>query len=260
MKFISHLRLWLGLLFLATCAFGLAPMSARASAVAATSQRIAIPSYFYPGALWTKLENGAPTVGLAIINPNSGPGSSQDANYVAEIRRARAKGILVLGYVHTSYGARAAATVKAEVNKYYSWYGVNGIFFDEASTNCTKKTYYQGLYNYVKAKNAAAKIVINPGTNTPECYITTASIIVNFEDRYSAYITWRPSGWEVKYPASRFWHLVIATPQSKLSNAMALSKNRHAGWIYVTPDVLDNPWDSLPSGTYWTSELNLAKQ
>jgi hypothetical protein len=40
---------------------------------------MAIPSYFYPGAYWTQLINGAPTVGLAIINLASGPAKRQIA-------------------------------------------------------------------------------------------------------------------------------------------------------------------------------------
>jgi hypothetical protein len=237
------------------------PLPALASPpIAAGSQKIAIPSYFYPGALWIKLENAAPTVGLAIINPDSGPGTSRDPAYAAEVVRARAKGVLTLGYVHTSNGTRAGAVVKAEVDKYYTWYKVDGIFFDEANLEtCVKKNYYLALRNYVKAKGGVGKVVINPGTNIPECYITTADIIVNFEDTYNNYLHWAPSGWETKYAASRFWHLVIATPQSKLANAITLSKNRHAGWVYVTPDVLPNPWDTLPVGSYWTSELNLVK-
>ena len=240
---------------------GQSPLQVRAAPLSVvTNQKIAIPSYFYPDAAWTRLEASAPTVGIAIINPNSGPGTSKDPTYAAEIARAHAKGIKIIGYVHTSYGARAGTSVKAEVNQYYSWYHVDGIFFDEASTSCAKKTYYQALYNFVKTKSSVAKVIINPGTNTPECYITTADIIVNFEDNYSAYLVWKLSGWETKYPASRFWHLVIATPQSKLANAIALSKRRNAGWVYATPDVLNNPWDTLPPGPYWTSELNLVKQ
>jgi hypothetical protein len=263
MKFTSHFRfLLISALLLMAFAFMLSPHPALASPAASPPpQKIAIPSYFYPGPLWTKLESGAPTVGLAIINPNSGPGSSRDPAYAAEIQRAHAKGIIVLGYVHTSNGARSAYAVKSEVNRYYAWYQIDGIFFDEANVEtCAQKPYYLSLYNYVKAKGGAAKVVINPGTNIPECYIATADIILNFEDTYSAYVHWQPSGWEVKYPASRFWHLVIGTPQSKLGTAIALSKGRHAGWVYVTPDVLPNPWDTLPPSTYWTSELNLAKQ
>lgn len=248
-------------LLLTVLTLGLGPQKALAApAEAVANQKIAVPSYFYPGALWTKLENSAPTVGLAIINPNSGPGSSRDANYAAEITRAHAKGIKVIGYVHTSYGARSGPVVKAEINQYYTWYNVDGIFFDEASTDCAKKNYYLALYNFVKTKGGVAKVVINPGINTPECFITTADIIINFEDVYSNYVNWHLSGWETKYPASRFWHLVLGTPQTKLANAITMSKNRNAGWVYVTPDVLPNPWDTLPSSTYWQSELNLVKQ
>lgn len=262
MKHTLYFRpLMVFVLLLGVFALGQKPQTVLAAPLeAVTNQKIAIPSYFYPGALWTKLENSAPTVGLAIINPNSGPGSSRDPNYAAEITRAHAKGIKVVAYVHTSYGARSGPVVKAEVNQYYSWYNVDGIFFDEASNDCTKKNYYLALYNFVKTKGGVAKVIINPGTNTPECFITTADIIVNFEDVYSNYVNWSPSSWVTKYPASRFWHLVIATPQTKLANAISLSKNRNAGWVYVTPDVLPNPWDTLPASAYWTSELNLVQQ
>jgi hypothetical protein len=26
--------------------------------------------------------------------------------------------------------------------------------------------------------------------------------------------------------------------------------------MYVTDDVLPNPWDTLPAGSYWTSEVS----
>lgn len=111
-------------------------------------QRLAIPSYFYPctgpsGCYWNQLNNGAPTVGLAIINPDSGPGTSQDQNYVNQTLRTQAKGIIVLGYVYTSYGNRPAEEVKSDVDLYYTWYRVNGIFFDEASTDCNVQGYYR---------------------------------------------------------------------------------------------------------------------
>ncbi len=81
----------------------------------AQTQRMAVPSYFYPGAAWTQMEAAAPTVGLAIINPNSGPGTSSNADYVKQVREAKAHGLKVIGYVHTSYGKRPFAEVKAEI-------------------------------------------------------------------------------------------------------------------------------------------------
>src|ERR1041384_2823172 len=97
-------------------------------AAAASASTIAVPSYFYPGALWTQMENAYPTVGLSIINPNSGPGTASDVNYVNQVTHTRARGLHVLGYVRTTCAARAAADVKAEIDLYFAWYGIDGIF------------------------------------------------------------------------------------------------------------------------------------
>ncbi len=226
-------------------------------------QKIAIPSYFYPctgntGCYWDRLNSGSPKVGMAIINPNSGPGPSVDPNYVDQVTRSQAAGVIVLGYVHTSWGKRGVEEVKAEVDLYYDWYHVDGIFFDEASTDCCLHPTYQDLFDYVKAKSKTQnKVVLNPGTNAPECYITACDILINYEDNYSQYAAWQPSGWEYKYPAARFWHLVINASQSVITKTIGFSRAKHAGWVYVTPDKLYNPWDTLPSQSYWNKELSL---
>jgi len=61
---------------------------------------------------------------------------------------------------------------------------------------------------------------------------------------------------ENSYPSERFWHLIYATAEADLLDAIALSKQRNAGWIYVTDDTLPNPWNSLPDGTYWDALLD----
>lgn len=223
------------------------------------AQRLAIPSYFEPGTLWDQLSAAAPTVGLAIINPENGPGSSPDAAYQATVTQAQSNGILTLGYVATNYGQRNPSIVQREIRNYFSWYAVNGIFLDEASTSCAKLPYYAALYRYIKDQRRGAKVVINPGMNTSECYMKVADIIVNFEDSFTAYQGWIPSAWVYEYPAQRFWHLVIGANQTQMIEAVHLSKGRHAGWVYVTPDDLPNPWDSLPTDPYWTDELNATR-
>jgi hypothetical protein len=40
---------------------------------------------------------------VAIINPDSGPGTSQDQNYESGIKDLQAAGVVVLGYVTTGY-------------------------------------------------------------------------------------------------------------------------------------------------------------
>ena len=231
----------------------------------AGSQHVAVPSYFYPGSLWTQMESGAPTVGLAIINPDSGPGASKDQNYANQVTSTEAKGIIAIGYVSTAYAgtqnaARTLAAVEHDVDTYYSWYpNIDGIFVDEVSIDCAaRNSYYKPLYDYIKKKGGVARVVLNPGTDTSECYTSAGDIIVNFEDVYSNYVNWTPASWVSKYPACRFWQIIYSTSSAEMPNVIALSKERNAGWVYVTDDGGDNPYDTLPS--YWSHELSLARR
>jgi hypothetical protein len=219
------------------------------------TQKIAVPSYFYPGTLWTQLQNGAPAVSLSVINPGSGPGNAKDQNYDNTVNATRAKGIPVLGYVHTSYGTRDLSIVLAEVDTYYSWYNLDGIFFDECSNIPSHVDYYNTTYKYVKGMGGNAVVVINPGSLIPSCYASAGDIIMNYEGTYADYMNFKPMGWEYMYPASKFWHLVHGANQTQMQDAMKRSVTNHAGHIYVTPDVMPNPWDTLPDATYWQQEL-----
>lgn len=256
-KFVSG-RLWLVIIGLFLVFFDAQLHAGSLCPVA--NQKMAIPSYFYPGDFWAQLEQEAPTVGLAIINPDNGPGKKFDQSYADEVARAKANGVWVIGYVATGYGKRNKAIVKSEINKYYAMYHVDGIFLDEAASSCTKKGYYKDLYLYVKNKGGIAKVVINPGVAAQECFVEASDIIVNFEGEYSGYLSWQASGWESKYPTDRFWHLIYSADQTEMASAISLSKQRHAGWVYVTPDQLNNPWDTLPSDPYWSDELTLISQ
>lgn len=232
-----------------------APALATDFSTEVTQQKIAVPSYFYPGATWTKMRQGAPTVGLAIINPNSGPGLKIDLNYVNEVNLSKAAGVVVLGYVPTGYGVRSKAAVKAEILKYQQWYAVDGIFLDETPFSCARKPYYQDLYTYIHSKQSGAIVVLNPGGVTGECFMETSDIVVNFEGSAATYQSWQPAGWEYRYTADRFWHLIYNTPQTALDTIINLSRQRQAGWVYVTSDRMSNPWDSLPGKSYWQQEI-----
>src|SRR5438309_2195801 len=92
------------------------------------AQALAIPSYFTPGPFWTKLGEGSPHVGVAIINPSSGPGTTIDANYLTAVQQSQARAVRVLGYVATDHGNRNAGEIRSEIDAYYGWYQVDGIF------------------------------------------------------------------------------------------------------------------------------------
>jgi hypothetical protein len=225
-------------------------------APSAASAQMAIAAYFYPGASWTQMDQAQPHPQIAVMNPASGPGTASNSQYVSAVRTAQAAGITVIGYVHTSYGSRSLSTVKSEIDSYYRWYRVNGIFVDEASTNCRSESYYATLNSYVKAKGGTARTILNPGTQTNECYVPAADVLLTFEDSFSHYVTsYSAPSWVTRYAPSHFWHLIYATPMSGLAQAISLSKTRGAGYVYVTPDTLPNPYDTLPTGSYWSDEL-----
>lgn len=231
--------------------------SLTASTPARAVQSIAVPAYFYPSfpdPVWTQMQSAVPPVALAVMNPASGPGVASDPNYVAQIAAARAAGIIVLGYVYSSYATRSAAAVQADIDTYYALYPVDGIFIDEAANSCTDQPYYAALDAYVKSKGGLGRTVINPGINTPECFITAADIILNFEGSFTAYQSWAPDGWETNYDPSHFWHLVYDTSLAQMPSAVLLSQSHGAGYVYVTNDDLPNPWDTLPPAGYWASE------
>jgi hypothetical protein len=91
--------------------------------------------------------------------------------------------------------------------------------------------------------------------------MAVADVIVTFENTLTAYTTtFNERAWVKNYPPSRFWHLIHAAPTTAaMQKAVILSKQRNAGWVYVTPDwiapVPDNdPWDTPPWPTYWSAE------
>jgi spherulation-specific family 4 protein len=101
---------------------------------------------------------------------------------------------------------------------------------------------------------------INPGTGTEECYTGAANAIVIFENTYQVYQDWTPPAWVSRYPSGLFWHLVHAAPtRVEMRRAVALSKQRRAGFVYVTDDTIDetgSPWNALPPLAYWQDELH----
>ncbi len=228
------------------------------SAQAAVAQSMAVPAYFYPGSYWTQLDQAKAGVGVAVMNPNSGPGSAPDANYAGAVQAAEAAGITVVGYVYTSYGSRSLASVESDINSYYSWYpDLDGIFFDQASTSCAGESYYASLNSYVKSKGGTALTILNPGTQTNQCYEPAANILLTFEGSESQYASsYTAPPWVAGYPASHFWHVIhAASTTSAMTTAVQLSKARNVGYVYVTSAALPNPYNVLPSGLYWSDEL-----
>jgi hypothetical protein len=201
-------------------------------------------------------------VGLVIADPADGPGQRSDARYVSALRQTRRQGIRVLGYATTDYGNRSLAEVKSDVDRWHTWYAIDGIFFDEVPSSRERVAYCLELHAYTKSKSGRDHLVVlNPGTQIPQDFMTACDILVNSESSWSTYRDSFPGnpGWVAEYPASRFWHLIHGCPtDAEMQTALKLARARNAEWIFVTDCTDANPYRRLPGTAYWENQLRFA--
>ena len=218
--------------------------------------RMAVPAYFPPSdAQWHRLISAAPTVGMIVFNPDSGPGAAADPGYATVIAQAQAAGITMLGYVATSYGARPEADVIADINHYYDYYTLSGIYFAEGpmENDCMPmEAMYHRMSDAVRARDPQAYLAV--GTRFCPTYITFFDMMVQFARNWSEYQTdYTPPSWMPANSPQRFAHFVNNVPASDASAALSRTIANGAGWVFVTDQSDPNAWDVLPS--YFDEEL-----
>jgi hypothetical protein len=216
---------------------------------------MAVPAYFYPGPDWQRLVAAAPTVGMIVFNPNSGPGTAADPNYTQAIMRAEAAGIIVLGYVATSYGQRAEADIVADIDAYYNLYpAVSGIYLAEGPTesDCPGlEDEYRRLVAAAQARDPRAYTAV--GTRYCPTYTYFFDLTVQFARDWTEYQSYVPPSWMPANSPERFCHFVNGVPVSAASAALSRAVANGAGWVFVTDEVDPNPWAGLP--TYFDDEV-----
>lgn len=248
-------------LFLAVFAlFSVFPAPARA---AVTNQSIAVPMYEYPtiGTFWDDITGaGGGTVPFVIVNPASGPGVAADPIYTSEIAENTTDGIRSIGYVYSSYQTRNWQEVYDDIDDWYQLYpGISGIFIDLVEDNTAAELcYIAGLYNHVKNVHPNDLVILNPGTNINPTYEPYGDIFMNAENTLSVY----QSSWSIMYPGwednpanqNRFWHAIHTADPVDYTTALNLTRANNAGWVYITDDVMPNPYKVTP--TYWSTEVS----
>ena len=227
--------------------------------------RILIPLYNYPNwyvpddYIWPRvtLLNSAVT---AILNPASGPGTGADPNsdYIQGMDDLVAGGISMVGYVATTYGAKSQAAVEAEIDLWVAgWeeHGLSGIFFDEVTSDGTDNALYLGFIAYVKAQFAAGTatpVFINMGTPAvDEVLVAAADTTIMVEGTQAVtFEPHTPPAYVSSYDKSKFCglcHTAIESGPANIRDMTQLNDSRGYGWVYITDDVLGNPWDTLPT-------------
>ena len=241
------------------------PQDPKPPAFAASDKGLIIPAYFYPTwwdaetNFWDEVVAAAAQVPIiAIINPASGPGTESNGDYQRVVTEVSAAGGRLIGYVHTSYTERDMATVLAEVDLYYQWYQVDGIFFDEVTNDADSAhlEYYAACFAHVRGKDPEALVVLNPGTDAAAEYLDSATQMILFEKNHAQnpLSAWTPRSWVADAAAQQVSVLSHNVPDAAaMRTAVDRAAAANSGWFYITDDVLPNPWDRLPS--YWAEEL-----
>jgi hypothetical protein len=235
--------------------------------------QILLPLYIYPNwydknkYAWQQVIAAAKKVSIvAIINPNSGPNHAPpNTDYQQGIKDLHQAGIKVIGYVPSNYSNRDIQAVKTDIDLYLKYFKVDGIFIDEAASSTEKASYYQQLYQYIKSKSTNHNVIINPGVNVDEDYISqgVADTIIIFENYQKNWNNYTRTKYQKKYPAQNFAALVHTTANRKLmKSTLDRAVKNNLGYIYITNDSTNtpnkNPWDTLPE--YWQAEVNYIQQ
>lgn len=196
-----------------------------------------------------------------IFNPASGPGSSSNSDYVTAIDDAHEHGIMVLGYIATTYGAKDLEDVYDEVGLYVDFYEsisrkLDGFFFDEAdfANNSTKKAYYDDIWTTVHGIEYF--VVMNPGQPSfVEYYAARADVIINFEGTATTFngggVCASFPAWQATYPQWK-WGIIVHGLGDfwDYLDLFGYDTGCNMGYFYGTDDVLPNPFDVRPS--WWT--------
>jgi hypothetical protein len=235
----------------------LAPLTVSGAGAATTTgaQHQLIPAYFYPEPaedLWPTMCSTARS-STVIVNPHNGPGADYDSDYARVIDDCRAAGQKLVGYVHTGYADRPLSEVKADIDRFYRFYAVQGIFLDEMSNDAADRDYYRQLHDHIKAKNAGHTVVGNPGAAASSNWqLAVTDVVVVFENTAAVYDTWVAPSWTLQAPSGEIAHLVHTTSSAQRDRTAHLSAQRNAGHVFLTDDVMANPWDTLPG--YWGTD------
>ena len=210
----------------------------------ATCRSTLIPAYVPPHAI-VELVRASSRPRLLVINPANGPGAAALPAYRAAVRAAQRAGARVLGYVPTTYAQRPAADVMADIDRYASWYRVDGIFLDEASHDVDQLGYYAALGRHVRAE-ADRLVVLNPGTVPAPEYFDVADVVVTFEGPYAGYGAAMKAmpDWVRAQPPEHVAHLVYGASRRQAMDTVGHPQK--AGYVYVTSGSMPDPWRTVP--------------
>lgn len=229
---------------------------------------IYVALYMYPdsstGAVeWQKVYDqkvAHPSVPIvAAFNPNSGPGSLKDSTIATWVAKLKSAGMIMIGYTYDSYGARSLTDLKADADKYKSWYNADGLFIDEFTNQVGYEQHYKDVTAYVKSTGMKMTLG-NPGTDVPKSYVGAVDVLNITEGAGYMPISWLQ--YCVQCSADQAWHnqydsLYFSYTRydiTSLDTAFESESSKYVGLLYITNGNDSNGrWFHLPP--YFSTEV-----
>ncbi len=187
---------------------------------------------------------------IAIVNPNNGDFESANSDFEKGIQDLTDAGITVIGYVYTGYGDRAYNEIVHCIDnwaKFYKDSGVQGIFFDETSTEKSLIDFYSKLSDEAKKRDLAF-VVLNCGITTDQEYIDSgiASIVVTYEDTQQNLQNNPPQTYNQPSQNTSLAMLISEMQGDSVKDLGDFAKKHNFSVIYFTEDGKDgNAWDTV---------------
>ena len=212
---------------------------------------IIIPFYRYPwsGDSWDsqfldlvsilKRVHNVPCI--VILNPNSGPGTVEDAVYRRAIKMLHGAGAIVAGYVYSDYTNRDYDDVTSDINQWLTLYPqIDTIFVDQMTNddNSAHINYYKDITKYCHRKGLWP-VIGNAGALVPSSYFLQdcADIIIIHESSALPSESDLEGGdWEDSYRELPYWRraVIVTKMAPDIDQASLYMIQKYCGFSYVT--------------------------
>lgn len=201
---------------------------------------------------------------IAVMNPSGGPGISNNPNLLSEVKNMQSANVTVLGYVPTIWGTSNIASVEADIQIYYDWYQVNGIYLDQMPNweyngpqgqwyypgpdGAYIPAYFSTLTDYTKSLGMTF-VFGDSGADVPQNFIGTVTTIGIFENAFAPSFFGDPSltgigGWHLNQNKSNFAFFSYDLPS--LNPFYVVGASDYVSYMFLTNGTFGDSYIVLP--------------
>ncbi len=219
---------------------------------------IIVPLYSFPtddnGNIWASVYSASQEVPIDVI---WGMVDTLDAPiyrvYTDWLKKSKYIGLYA--YVATTSGEREMQDVKNEIDFYANNFNIDGIFFDEVTSDSQYIPYYRNIVSYAKQNPKIKKAILN-SSYAPVDFLekTDGDVLIIFENYGSDWDNFTVQDYNPMLPEEKAVIVSNVNSSTRMEEIINEAVENNIGHIFVT----DRGYDFLPS--YWNDEVNLIKE